>query len=186
MCHQCKCKICIHPCKSLWIKASAKWLNVNVSSNLQVSQDAVVLRSFESTGGGGRELWRTAYHQVSQLRVTRVGITLILTEERGGEIWNPSSEEEELGCHKKKEILTHSPEQEQLLYTNTRGARKEPIKVLLPNHNFKDEREKRKHYRPLSCYNDAWMPALCDFQRDRKWPRLIHAVIRQSRLLELR
>ena len=27
MCHQCKCKLCIHPCKSLWIKA-AKWLNV--------------------------------------------------------------------------------------------------------------------------------------------------------------
>src|SRR4029434_3573666 len=23
-----KCKMCIYPCKSLWIKASAKWLNV--------------------------------------------------------------------------------------------------------------------------------------------------------------
>ena len=35
VCHQCKCKMCIHCkshiCKSLWIKASAKRLNVNVN-----------------------------------------------------------------------------------------------------------------------------------------------------------
>ena len=31
---QCKCTMCIHPCKSLWIKASAKLLNVNVTQDL--------------------------------------------------------------------------------------------------------------------------------------------------------
>ena len=79
VCHQCKCKMCIHCkshiCKSLWIKASAKWWNV--MSNCQIYWNFQFLLGWFF--GGSAVFFATGTESPTFVfRVTNVSITSIL------------------------------------------------------------------------------------------------------------
>ena len=65
MCIHCKS----HICKSLWIKASAKWLNVNVNASLSLSR-SLPLPMMSCISHITAVTWRGAWRHLLPLRVT--------------------------------------------------------------------------------------------------------------------